>query len=721
MMHGLPASQHKNMVRAALELAEQRDAHGVARCVFDTLRGLPGALAAGAAAAEQDRETYERITFSVADPAEPAIHVLRGGESELALLRAGELYSADLGESCPAPLAPLRALGVRRFIATPLLHHQQTIGTLFAGFESGDEPRPQARAVVEALARLAEPVLWNLLIDARLSRGDRRREVLVAFGAAINASLEFDAVISAARRAIDNLADDAGCSIDLIEPDGRRYRVYRAGGPLQPRLRPEADPPVLPLEGSPLHWVAEHRETCTSDDLERAARFPIDALLRQAGIRRYVVAPMIVRGSVIGALFIGSVSPNPPLHMDVWLYENIALQTGLAIDNARQFRRLQEFSERLALQNVYLQEEIRLEHDLGEMIGRSAAIQQVRQAVSRVARTDATVLIHGETGVGKELVARAIHEASARAAQPMVKVNCAAIPEGMVESELFGHERGAFTSAVQRRIGRFELSHDGTLLLDEIGELSPAVQSKLLRVLQDGEFERVGGARTLHSNARIIAATNRDLERMAESGQFRRDLFYRLNVFPIFVPPLRERLEDIPLLVENFVAQLNRRMGKHVSGVAPAALRRLQQRDWPGNIRELRHAIERAMVLCDGPLLTIDERELPRAPAAARAVAEAAGPAPHVGPAPRSDRASLVGAAHTDPDARAGHSARARPPPDILDFVPALREIECEHIRRALEACGGRIDGANGAAALLQIHPSTLRSRMKKLNIRRPG
>jgi formate hydrogenlyase transcriptional activator len=349
----------------------------------------------------------------------------------------------------------------------------------------------------------------------------------------------------------------------------------------------------------------------------------------------------------------------------------------LAIDNARQLEQVQRLSERLGQQNVYLREEIQSEHDYGEMIGQSAAMVRVRESIARVAPTDSTVLVCGETGVGKELVARAIHAASPRAEQPMVKVNCAAIPEGMVESELFGHERGAFTSAVERRVGRFELARDGTLFLDEIAELSLPVQAKLLRVLQDGQFERVGGTRTLTSNARIITATNRNLLNCVESGSFRSDLYYRLNVFPIEVPPLRDRREDIPLLIEAFVKQFSRRMGKRVEAIAPHTLTCLCQRNWPGNIRELRHEIERAMILQDDPVLRVDCR----APA-------------------------QVEVAHL-------------PTGSQQPAFQTLEEAEAEHIRNALAETAGVIEGPRGAAQLLDMKPSTLRFRMKRLGIAR--
>jgi formate hydrogenlyase transcriptional activator len=401
-----------------------------------------------------------------------------------------------------------------------------------------------------------------------------------------------------------------------------------------------------------------------------------DRELASRGVRRYVAAPLIVRGEVLGALLIASADPSPPLKIDVWMYENMAQQLALAIDNATQHEQVQRLSERLAQQNVYLREEIQSLHNVGEIAGDSPAIQRLYRDIQRVAPTTSTVLISGETGVGKELAARAIHAASPRAAQPMVKINCAAIPEGMFESELFGHERGAFTSAVERRIGRFELANGATLFLDEVGELPPAVQAKLLRVLQDGEFERVGGTRTLRTDVRIIAATNRDLLKSVAAGAFRSDLYYRLNVFPVHVPPLRERRSDIPALVQAFIGQFNRQMGKHVEAIDRASLDELCRGDWPGNVRELRHVIERAMIFCDGTTLHVD---LPPAPAAG---------------------------------ARSGSADTEHAPARLAD-------VEADHIRRVLAQTRGVIEGPHGAAATLGLKPSTLRFRMKQLGIRR--
>jgi transcriptional regulator with GAF, ATPase, and Fis domain len=304
-------------------------------------------------------------------------------------------------------------------------------------------------------------------------------------------------------------------------------------------------------------------------------------------------------------------------------------------------------------------------------------LKYVLTRVEQVAQTDTTVLLLGETGVGKELIAQAIHEKSSRSDRPLIKVNCATLPEALVESELFGHERGAFTGADRQRKGRFELADGGTILLDEVGELAAGTQAKLLRVLQEGEFERVGGSHTIRVNVRVIAATNRKLYEEVPAGRFRQDLFYRLNVYPITIPPLRERREDIPLLVSHYARQIAERLGKSITEVPAQVMRELTRYDWPGNIRELQNVIERAVIVSPDGVLRLPEPLMQSTTALAN-------------------------------ESRMSNDST---------IVSTLDEAEREHILRALEATGWRINGPKGAAAMLKMHPSTLRFRMKKLGL----
>ena len=337
-------------------------------------------------------------------------------------------------------------------------------------------------------------------------------------------------------------------------------------------------------------------------------------------------------------------------------------------------REITKLKIQIEAEKIYLQEEIKLEHNFEEIIGAGDEIKYVLYRVEQVAETDATVIILGETGTGKELIARAIHNASERAARPLIKVNCAALTEQFIESELFGHEKGAYTGAVKTRKGRFELAHQGTIFLDEIGELPLALQAKLLRVLQDQEFERLGSSRTIKSDARVIAASNRDLEALVGTGKFRTDLWYRINAFSITMPPLRHRKVDIPMLVNHFVKKICNRIGRIITKVPKTVLDELMAYDWPGNIRELEHVIERSIITAPGESLQLTERL---------------------------------------------HPVLHEIPPDRPDVIKSHAAIEYEHILRVLEKTNWVIKGPNGAAKILKLHPSTLRYRMQKLDIRR--
>jgi Nif-specific regulatory protein len=398
---------------------------------------------------------------------------------------------------------------------------------------------------------------------------------------------------------------------------------------------------------------------------------------RAFGVRSYVSMPISAEGKTVGAININSLQKRAFDGDELRLLEILSAHLQTAINNAQHAEALRHalaevewLKNRLQAENVYLQEEITTTHHCGEIIGESSALQEVLRRVEQVAPTDATVLIQGETGTGKELIARAIHRRSRYRERPLVKVNCATLPAGLVESELFGHEKGAFTGAVARKIGRFELADGGTIFLDEIGELPLELQSKLLRVLQEGEFERVGGSHTIMVNVRVIAATNRDLATAVQTGSFRADLFYRLNVFPLTLPPLRERKKDIPLLVECFLGGMAQKLGKPLRCLSEESMARVMRYAWPGNVREVQNVIERAAILACGPIVEIDEALEQRLP-------------------PKD------------------HPLPAR----------SLQDVERAHILRVLAETNGIIEGPRGAARILGLHPNTLRFRLQKLGI----
>jgi transcriptional regulator with GAF, ATPase, and Fis domain len=351
---------------------------------------------------------------------------------------------------------------------------------------------------------------------------------------------------------------------------------------------------------------------------------------------------------------------------------------------------MEQEKARLEAQNTYLQEEIRSEHNFGEIVGSSPALLDVLRQVEQIARIDSTVLIFGETGTGKELIARGIHDRSPRKNRALVKVNCGAISAGLVESELFGHVKGAFTGAIANRDGRFKLADGGTIFLDEVGELPMDTQVKLLRVLQEQEFEPIGSSKTIKVNVRIVAATNRDLEELVGEGKFRSDLFYRLNVVPLRVPALRERVSDLPLLVTFFVEKCAKKLGKHITSVSEDAMQRLTNYSWPGNIRELQNIIERAVILSPSKTLIIAD-ELRTAPTATARVATAKSGPVEIAPTPAPDNNG------------------------------SLDDVERRHIESVLNQTNWMIEGERGAARILDLNPSTLRSRMQKLGIKRPA
>jgi predicted ATPase len=436
------------------------------------------------------------------------------------------------------------------------------------------------------------------------------------------------------------------------------------------------------------------------------ALFPEDADLVALSAESYVGVPMFgAGGRVIGHLAVLDVGPMADSQQRTSVLRIFAARAAAELERLHAedglraaMAEVERLKNRLQAENVYLQEEIRREHNFDEIVGGSPVLLQLLTQVEDVAPTDTTVLIYGETGTGKELIARAIHDRSRRRDRPLVKVNCGAISAGLVESELFGHVKGAFTGALDRRAGRFELANSGTIFLDEVGELPLETQVKLLRVLQEQEFEPVGSSRTQRVDVRVIAATNRDLDKEVAAGRFRLDLFYRLNVLPLSVPPLRERPSDIPQLVAFFLSRFSRKSGKKIDSVSQETMGRLVRYSWPGNIRELQNIIERAFVLSRGSVLSLDGDLLPIGAMAARAQSPA-GPAGFSTPS---------------------REASAGSPSPAADGPTALNEVEKQHILAVLAQTSWIIEGPGGAAKLLHLHPNTLRSRLKKLGIRRP-
>ena len=519
-----------------------------------------------------------------------------------------------------------------------------------------------------------------------LRKSEQRKHTLLEVNNAIINNLTQEALFASAYDAIRRVVPFDRAAFLLYQPESKTLKLLSMEGTEESdffRLGKEYDLHETRMSA----WVLEHQEVVRRGDLEREQQSPGEKRLVAEGIQSYCALPLVARGTSIGTFTVWSETKNRYTHSDAELLREVANQVALSIANMKSYEEIAALKARLEKENVYLQEEIRTVHNFEEIVGNSPALLELLRRVDQVAPTDSSVLIYGETGTGKELIARAIQDRSNRKDRPLVKVNCSAISAGLVESELFGHVKGAFTGAFERRIGRFELADGGTIFLDEVGELPLETQVKLLRVLQEREFEPVGSNRSVRVDVRIIAATNRNLQESIRKGSFRSDLYYRLNVFPLELPPLRERRSDIPQLAMFFLSRYARNLGKKIDGISEAATERLNSYSWPGNIRELQNVIERALILSHGPILELD--------------------------------ADLIGLSTFDvPGDTRQEMAQATQPIGPYSAL-TLEDVERTHIAAVLEQCRGVIEGANGAAKTLGMHPNTLRHRIQKLGIKR--
>ena len=521
--------------------------------------------------------------------------------------------------------------------------------------------------------------------EEALRRTEEQNRSLLQINNAIITNLTQEALLRSISGVLRRFIGFDRCAITLYQPERDTFRFLAVEGELHSDF---FQPGIEYLRGeTSIGWVYDHQQSRVCGNLDESAQFENERRLAREGVRSICALPMVLQGKCVGTLSFVSRESDRYSEQEALFLQEVANQVVLAIRNMQSYDEIAGLKARLEKENVYLREELRAEHNFEEIVGNSPALLKVLRDVERVAPTDSTVLIFGETGTGKELVARAIHSRSTRSSRALVNVNCSAISAGLVESELFGHVKGAFTGALDRRIGRFELANGGTIFLDEIGELNLETQVKLLRVLQEREFEPVGSSRTLSVDVRVIAATNRNLREAVEAGRFRADLFYRLNVFPIEIPPLRERRSDIPKLVAFSLSRLSKRLGKKVEGVSRESMDHLLNYPWPGNIRELQNVIERAVIVSAEPILRLDR--------------------------------DLI--AVTGPKTEENHGV---PSPETEVIAPAtaaalgtLNEVERDHILAALLKTGGKIEGANGAAKILDIHPNTLRHRIKKLGV----
>ncbi len=580
----------------------------------------------------------------------------------------------------PRLMAMLRENGIQSFCVVPLTTAQRRLGAM--GFGSLQQKIYQGAELnfMQQVAKQVAVAVDNALhaesaqsSQQQLARERDRVRLLLEVNNAIVSHLGLEDLFTAVSACLRKVIQHDGSGLVLYDQETQRYRVHVLSfaknesfieeGRVESDCRTPAG--IAITTGKPAVFNEQDLKNLCSES-------PVAQHLLAEGVKVFCSVPLLSHDRALGALNVGRRREDPFSPEDIELLGEVAKQIAIAVENALAHQEVQEFKDKLAKEKLYLEDEIRTEYNFEEIVGDSAALKRVLKQVEVVAPTDSTVLIQGETGTGKEIIARAIHNLSGRRERTFVKMNCAAIPTGLLESELFGHEKGAFTGAIASKVGRFELADGGTLFLDEVGDIPLELQSKLLRVLQEQEFERLGSIRTIKVNVRLVAATNRDLAQMIAGKEFRSDLYYRLNVFPLTVPALRDRREDIPLLVRYFAQKFARRMNKKIDSIPTAGMTTLSQYHWPGNIRELENLIERAVILSQGAELYVPLAE-----------------------------SKAVTSAETQP-------------------VTSLEAAERDHIMRALQAAKWIIGGPAGAAAKLGMKRTTLQSKIQKLNISRP-
>ncbi|OLB02245.1 MAG: Fis family transcriptional regulator [Nitrospirae bacterium 13_2_20CM_62_7] len=579
----------------------------------------------------------------------------------------------------PKLIPMLRENGVQSFCAVPLTTALRRLGAMgFGSFQKRTYQEAELNFMQQVAKQVAVAV-DNVLHDESAQSAQRqltherdRMRLLLEVNNAVVSHLGLDDLFPAVSACLRKVIKHDGSSLVLYEPETRQYRVQVLDFTKNTSFIEEgqADPQCKGPSGVAI--TTRKPAVFTAQELKNmATESKVCERLLDEGVKSLCSIPLLTHDRVLGALNVGRRREDAFVQDDIDLLSQVAQQVAIAVENALAYRKITELKDKLAKEKLYLEEEIRTEQNFEEIVGESPRLKQVLKQVEIVAPTDSTVLIQGETGTGKELIARAIHNLSGRRERTFVKMNCAAIPTGLLESELFGHEKGAFTGAIASKVGRFELAHQGTLFLDEIGDIPLELQSKLLRVLQEQEFERLGSTKTIRVDIRLVAATNHDLAAMVADKQFRNDLYYRLNVFPIVSPPLRGRQEDIPQLVRYFAQKFARRMNKHIETIPTDTMTVLSRYHWPGNVRELENLIERAVILSQGTEL-------------------------HV-PLPELKATAIEG----------------------TSFVTTLEAAEREHIVRALQAAKWIIGGPSGAAVKLGMKRTTLQSRMQKLGISR--
>ncbi len=673
--------------KTLLEISESIGAHREFSQFFQALKRSLGRVISfdgmGVSLCDKEQRTTRLYLVETSAPNEmPVGQVFPLEEAPIAeVLRTRRpLYVPDVERETRFPFinSLLSRHGVRSYCVLPLATARRELGGLHFASSTKDAYASEDIKFMQKVAGQVAVALENVLnyesataYQQELARDRDHLQLLLQVNRAVAAKLETRELFSAISLCLRQALGVEYASLTLLDTDTNRLRRQSLDFPGGRGLLQENA--TIPIEGSTIGEAFTKRVpvVASRSDLERLPPEIAQDLLDE-GLHSLCAVPLISRERVLGTINIASRRADAFVDSDVKLLAEVAGQFAVALDNALAYERIEELNAKLGEEKLYLADEIRSNYFFEEIIGSSQPLQKVLRQVEVVAPSDSTVMICGETGTGKELIARAIHNLSARRQGTFIKLNCAAIPTGLMESELFGHEKGAFTGAVAQHIGRFELAHRGTLFLDEIGDISLDLQPKLLRVLQEYEFERLGNARTIRVDVRLIVATNKDLLGMVSAREFRADLYYRLNVFPIVLPPLRDRPEDIPLLTRYFADQVARRMGKRITTISSETMDALRRYPWPGNIRELQNLVERAVILATGTELRIPAGEL------------------------KSDRAEPGGHGQT------------------------LEDAERQHILKVLRETQWVVGGPRGAAVRLGIKRSTLQFRMQKLGISRP-
>ncbi len=702
---GTDAQRYEALFRISEALSACREPEELSRVLADQLRELISFDFLDVLIFKENSNEIEwRVTpeFEIVCPdvpieETPSWHVYRTQEA---------LHVADWSEDANFPrlkqLLENRGCTVGSAICLPLTTAHRRLGTLGICSQARNSYRSEDVSFLQLLARsvaLAIDDVFNLrqsrAARLELERQNARLQLLLDLTNRINSNLDLREVLRAISASVREVMHCDAVGVNLPDSESGKFRLYAVDFPQRKGfVHEEASFRVSASEPN----AFETLKPVILNHIGPGDVSPEEyAIIVGEGMKSLCYIPLVNRGRALGILGLGRRQENAFSEDDAEFLAVAAGQIAIAVENALAYREISELKDKLAQEKLYLEEEIRSEMNFEQIIGTSASLKHVLELVETVASSDSTVLLLGDTGTGKELIARAIHDHSRRKQRTFVKLNCAAIPTGLLESELFGHEKGAFTGAISQKVGRLELADQGTLFLDEVGDIPLEIQPKLLRALQEREFERLGNSHTRKVNVRLIAATNRDLEKMIADREFRSDLFYRLNVFPIRIPPLRERKEDIPLLVRYFVQKAARQMQKQIDTIPAAAMKTLTNWEWPGNIRELENFIERAVILTRGRSLEVPVAELNKA---------------RVFPSVSDNGSRGQDVARVVKETISALSNGA-----VKNAGEVYAEKQQREIMRILQETKGRVGGADGAAARIGVNRTTLLSRMKKFGI----